>query len=254
MLTNNRLKPTPDLEVLTPLTSLPHLTHLDLGESFVPEENPERMEARLRIFKKLPNLQYLDGEDINEKADEDDDEDEDDDDDDDEEEEVVEVPQVEEDQDDDEAEEDSVCQFTALNAGRADEVRLSETDSDSVPLEVRISESGSDGDEVVSLEAEAQTVVTLGSDSDEADSSLTFTTKVTTEIHGSSSSDNKFSNPFGVLLETREEQVQSREDAEAANALAMDMDERGEEGRRRGRVEEEERRRAEEARVSKRWL
>jgi len=86
MLTNNRLKPTPDLEVLTPLTSLPHLTHLDLGENFVPEENPERMEARLRIFKKLPNLQYLDGEDINEKADEDDDEDEDDDDDDDEEE------------------------------------------------------------------------------------------------------------------------------------------------------------------------
>jgi len=84
MLTNNRLKPTPDLEILTPLASLPHLTHLDLGESFVPEENPERMEARLRIFKKLPNLQYLDGEDINEKADEEDDEDEDDDDEDDE--------------------------------------------------------------------------------------------------------------------------------------------------------------------------
>jgi len=86
MLTNNRLKPTPDLEVLAPLASLPHLTHLDLGENFVPEENPERQEARLRIFKKLPNLQYLDGEDINNRADEDDDDEEDEDDDDDDEE------------------------------------------------------------------------------------------------------------------------------------------------------------------------
>ena len=68
MLTNNRLKPTAELEILEPLVSLPNLTHLDLGDNFVPEENPERMDARVRIFKKLPNLQYLDGEDIDGKA------------------------------------------------------------------------------------------------------------------------------------------------------------------------------------------
>ena len=154
------------------------------------------------------------------------------------------------DDDGDGVEEDSVCQFTALNAGRAvEEVRLSETDSDSVPLEVRLSESGSEG-EVVSLEVAKTVTVTLGSDSEEevvdgVDSRVAFNT-ITTEIYPSSSSATRFNKPFNVLLETREEQVQSREDAEAANALAMDMDEMGEEGRRRGRVEEEERRRVED--------
>ena len=111
-----------------------------------------------------------------------------------------------------------------------------------------MSESGSDG-EVVSLQPPQAVTVTLGSDSEEVvdgiDRNLTFAT-IATEIYGSSSSSTQFNNPFDVLLETREEQVQSREDAEAANALALDMDERGEEGRRMGRMEEEERGRLQE--------
>ena len=144
----------------------------------------------------------------------------------------------------DEVEEDSVCKFTALNAGRADEVRLSETDSDSVPLEVRISSGGSDREVVkdfTKLDPAEKVVVTLDSDTEEAGKGA-----IGNEIYGFSSSLTRINNPFNVLLETREEQIQSREDAEAANALALDMDERGEEDKRRGSREEEERKRLQE--------
>merc|ERR1712045_114849 len=87
MLTGNRLKPTPELEVLDPLVSLPNLTHLELGEKFFPVEDDKMEEMRKIIFQKLPTLRYLEGTDIDNKDEDDDrenvdDEDEEDDDDD----------------------------------------------------------------------------------------------------------------------------------------------------------------------------
>merc|ERR1712241_1598972 len=85
MLTGNRLKPTPELEVLDPLVSLPNLTHLELGEKFFPVEDDKMEEMRKIIFQKLPTLRYLEGTDIDNKDEDDDreneeDEDEDEDD------------------------------------------------------------------------------------------------------------------------------------------------------------------------------
>merc|ERR1712079_680771 len=78
MLTGNRLKPTPELEVLDPLVSLPNLTHLELGEKFFPVEDDKMEEMRKIIFKKLPTLRYLEGTDIDNKDEDDDRENEDD--------------------------------------------------------------------------------------------------------------------------------------------------------------------------------
>lgn len=85
MLGGNRIKHTPELEFLEPLISLSTLTHLELGEEFYPEDLDELSVRRAKIFAKLPNLQYLEGDDINGKPEEElDDEDEDDEGDDDE--------------------------------------------------------------------------------------------------------------------------------------------------------------------------
>merc|ERR1712079_523028 len=83
MLTGNRLKPTPELEVLDPLVSLPNLTHLELGEKFFPVEDDKMEEMRKIIFQKLPTLRYLEGTDIDNKDEDDDRENEDDEDEDD---------------------------------------------------------------------------------------------------------------------------------------------------------------------------
>lgn len=68
--------------------SLTNLTHLELGEEFWPEDNDELSVRRAKVFAKLPNLQYLEGDDINgkpeEEIDDDDEDDEGDDDDEDE--------------------------------------------------------------------------------------------------------------------------------------------------------------------------
>merc|ERR1712038_1522275 len=87
MLTENRLKPTPELEVLDPLVSLPNLTHLELGEKFFPVEDDKMEEMRKIIFQKLPTLRYLEGTDIDNKDEDDDRENEDDEDEEDEEDE-----------------------------------------------------------------------------------------------------------------------------------------------------------------------
>merc|ERR1711884_307195 len=71
MLTGNRLKPTPELEVLDPLVSLPNLTHLELGEKFFPVEEDKMEEMRKIIFQKLPTLRYLEGTDIDNKDEDD---------------------------------------------------------------------------------------------------------------------------------------------------------------------------------------
>ena len=68
--------------------SLPNLTHLELGShDFYPEDADENQEIRNKIFSLLPQLQYLECEDINGKPekdlDEDDEDDEDEDEDDD---------------------------------------------------------------------------------------------------------------------------------------------------------------------------
>jgi len=55
----NRIR---DLEALEPLKCLEHLTHLDISM-----ENPglgDQVQIRMKIFELLPNLQYLDGTDI----------------------------------------------------------------------------------------------------------------------------------------------------------------------------------------------
>lgn len=67
---NNKIK---ELDVLEPLKSLQHLTHLELGLE-PPPHNLTKEECRTKIFEILPSLQYLDQEDIDGNEDEDDEE------------------------------------------------------------------------------------------------------------------------------------------------------------------------------------
>ncbi|XP_059091520.1 acidic leucine-rich nuclear phosphoprotein 32 family member B-like [Tigriopus californicus] len=64
-LSGNKIK---DLDALEPLKNLDHLTHLDLFNNAIEGQDDI---FRNKVFKMLPNLQYLDGIDIDNQEDED---------------------------------------------------------------------------------------------------------------------------------------------------------------------------------------
>lgn len=66
-LNGNKIK---GIEALEPLKSLTNLTHLDIASQNPPNHLPKE-ELRASIFKLLPSLQYLDGEDVDGNGEED---------------------------------------------------------------------------------------------------------------------------------------------------------------------------------------
>eukprot|EP00092_Neocalanus_flemingeri_P019122 GFUD01020713.1.p1 GENE.GFUD01020713.1~~GFUD01020713.1.p1 ORF type:complete len:254 (-),score=81.08 GFUD01020713.1:1476-2237(-) len=66
MISRNRFR---ELDILEPLKSLEHLTHLDVGIDIPGVDQPQ---LRLKVFELLPNLQYLDGYDIDGNEEDDD--------------------------------------------------------------------------------------------------------------------------------------------------------------------------------------
>jgi len=72
IISNNRIR---EMDVLEPLKSLEHLTHLEVGlDSFEAPLARDQPELRMKIFELLPSLQYLDQTDIDGNEEDEDDE------------------------------------------------------------------------------------------------------------------------------------------------------------------------------------